>query len=298
MILPMRWICAVFFSTMIAVCPASASEDWTPLIQRLVADKFGEKDIQTLFDHPAVKFDPNAMSCKLRDLINSRFKKPSTATAGKYKTAYDRFLKPALIAKARSYTQENIETLEDAEKSFCVPKEVIVAILLVETDLEVFLGAKPAFNTLASMALSNHLERVRPYLSPDLITPETEDFAEKKCNEKSDWAYQELKALIRYASSKGTDPRSIPGSVYGAIGICQFMPSKISSFGIDADNDGYIDVFSKKDAFFSIANYLHRNGWKCKMSNNSQHKIIMSYNHSNIYANTVLQVAEMIKQND
>jgi membrane-bound lytic murein transglycosylase B len=173
---------------------------------------------------------------------------------------------------------------------------VIVAILLVETDLESFLGAKPAFNTLASMALSDSLERIRPHLPSDLITPENEDFAMKKCNQKSDWAYQELKALIRYASSRGIDPRSIPGSIYGAIGVCQFMPSAILSFGIDADNDGHIDVFSKKDAFFSIANYLHRHGWKCKMDDDMQHKIIMSYNHSNIYANTVLQVANMIKQ--
>jgi len=296
MILLTRWISVALLSAMIVTCPASAFEDWSPLIQRLIDDNFDEKNIQALFADPVVKFDPDAMSNKLRDLINSRFKKPSTTPAEKYKRVYERFLTPTVIAGARSYTRHNRTMLEDAEKNFCVPKEIIVAILLVETDLEVFLGAKPAFNTLASMALSNTLDRIRPYLPLDMITSENEEFAIKKCNQKSEWAYQELKALIRYASTRHIDPRGIPGSIYGAIGICQFMPSKISSFGVDADNDGTIDVFSKGDAFFSIANYLYNHGWTCRMNHNNRHKIIMSYNHSSIYANTVLQIAEMIKQ--
>ena len=297
MILPIQLIVAILFSAVFAVCPVHASTDWTPLVKRLVTDSFDEKSTQALFTHPDVKFDPDAMSNKIRDLINSRFKKPELIPAEKRKVVYDRFLKPGVIAEARSYTRKNAATLTDIEKSYCVPREVIVAILLVETNLEGFLGNKSAFNTLASMALSNKLEAIRPYLPSDLITHENEDFAERRCRQKSDWAYKELKALIRYASKQGINPLSIPGSIYGAIGICQFMPSTISTYGIDADKDGHIDVFSRQDALFSVANFLRCHGWKCKMSNNRQHKIIKAYNHSNIYANTVLQVAERLKQN-
>ena len=296
MILPMQWILAIVFSVAFAVSTTHASTDWTPLIKRLVADNFDEKSTQALFTHSDVKFDPDAMSSKLKDLINSRYKKPEPMPAVKRKVVYDRFLKPEVIAGAHSYTKKNLSTLKDVEKSYCVPREIIVAILLVETDLEGFLGRKSAFNTLASMALYNKLEAMRPYLPPDLITHENEYFAEKRCRQKSDWAYNELKALIRYASERGINPISIPGSIYGAIGICQFMPSAIPTYGIDADKDGHIDVFSKQDALFSVANYLRCHGWKCKMSKNRQRKIIMSYNHSDIYANTVLQVAEKLKQ--
>ncbi len=296
MILPLRWIFAALFSITIAVCPTYASDNWTPLIKRLVADNFEEKEMRALFAHPGVRFEPDAMSSKLRELVNNRYRKPGAVPTGKYKAAYDRFLTPAAIAGARSYTQKNMATLTDVEKAYCVPKEVVVAILLVETDLEGFLGARPAFNTLASMALAADLETVRPYLPPDLITTENEEFAKKRCNQKSDWAYRELKALIRYASGRGIDPLGIPDSVYGAIGICQFMPSVIFFHGIDGDNDGQIDVFAKKDAYSSIANYLRIHGWKCGTNKKRQRRIIMAYNHSNIYASTVLRVAEKLRQ--
>lgn len=296
MILLLRWIMVALFSALVAAGPACASPDWTPLIKRLVADDFTEQNMQALFAHPGVKFDPDAMSSKLKDLITSRYRIPGTAPVGKYLTVHDRFLKPTVIDGAHSYTQNNMATLKVIEKSYCVPGEIIVAILLIETDLGGYLGSRPAFNTLASMAASTSLEAIRPYLPFDLITPENEAFAMKRCRQKSDWAYRELKALIRYASERGIDPLAIPGSIYGAIGICQFMPSKISAYGVDADNDGHIDVFSKDDALFSVANYLRRHGWRCNISRAKQRKIIMAYNHSNIYANTVLQVAEKLRQ--
>ena len=53
--------------------------------------------------------------------------------------------------------------------------------------------------------------------------------------QKAAWAYKELKALLIYARSAGFDPASIPGSVYGAIGICQFMPTNAVRYGADLD---------------------------------------------------------------
>jgi membrane-bound lytic murein transglycosylase B len=284
------------FSALVAAGPACASSDWTPLIKRLIADDFPEQNMQTLFAHPGVKFDPDAMSSKLRDLITSRYRKTGAEPSGKYPNVHDRFLKPAVIDGARAYSQNNLAALKAIEKYYCVPGEIIVAILLIETDLGGYLGSRPAFNTLASMAASTSLETIRPYLPVDLITPENEAFAMKRCSQKSDWAYRELKALIRYAAERGIDPLAIPGSIYGAIGICQFMPSKISAYGVDADHDGRIDVFSKDDALFSVANYLRRHGWRCNLTRTKQRKIIMAYNHSNLYANTVLQVAEKLRQ--
>jgi membrane-bound lytic murein transglycosylase B len=65
------------------------------------------------------------------------------------------------------------------------------------------------------------------------------------CQRKADWAYAELKALILYAYRSGFDPLTLLGSIYGAIGLCQFIPSNILPYGIDADHDGRIDLFTK-----------------------------------------------------
>ena len=176
-----------------------------------------------------------------------------------------------------------------------MPKEIIVSILLVETHLGDSVGGKRAFNTLASMALSKDLETIRPYLPQKLINPGNEDFARAICRQKADWAYTELKALILYAHRSGFDPLTLLSSIYGAIGLCQFLPSNILPYGVDADNDGRIDLFTKADALYSIGNYLRGHGWKCSMDKGSQREVILRYNKSSIYANTVLAVAQKLK---
>ncbi len=287
---------ASIFSLSLIISPSWSYADWTPLIERLVADNFDEQVIRKIFDRPGVNFDPGAMSCKLKELINKRYKKHDAVSARKVRAAYARFLRPEVIAEAQSYLQRNRETLQGITENYCVPKEIVVSILLVETELGQYLGDRGAFNTLASMALSYDLETIRPYLAPDLLTRRNEDFAKKRCRQKADWAYEELKALIRYALDNGIDPLSIPGSIYGAIGICQFMPTKISVYGVDADKDGRVNLFSEQDALYSMANYLRSHGWRCDMSAKRQYRVILAYNHSKIYADTVLNVAKKLKE--
>jgi membrane-bound lytic murein transglycosylase B len=64
---------------------------------------------------------------------------------------------------------------------------------------------------------------------------------------------------------------------------------------VDADQDGRIDLFAKSDALHSIANYLRQHGWRKEMDRKSQHSIILTYNHSTVYANTVLAVADKLR---
>ncbi|MGZ3634643.1 MAG: lytic murein transglycosylase [Syntrophales bacterium] len=288
-------ILASIFSLSLSILPSSSFADWTPLIERLSADNFDEQVIREIFDRPGINFDPGAMSCKLKELINKRYNKKDTISASKVRAAYARFLRPEVIAAAQTYLQKNRKTLQGITDNYCVPKEIVVSILLVETELGRHLGDRGAFNTLASMALSSDLETIRPYLAPDLVTRRTEEFARKRCRQKADWAYRELKALIRYSSESGIDPLSIPGSLYGAIGICQFMPTKISVYGVDADRDGHVNLFAEPDALYSMANYLRSHGWRCDMSTKRLYRVILAYNHSKIYADTVLTVAKKLK---
>jgi membrane-bound lytic murein transglycosylase B len=275
--------------------PQGASASWSPLIDRLVADGFDEQGIRYLFSRPEVSFEPGGMSSKLEALIKNQSRKPREAFPYQSKGVYKGALKRKMISQARSYLQENKGLLERISRQYCVPKEIIVSILLVESRLGEFLGGKTAFNSLASMALCADLETIHPYLPPKLITAENEEFARAVCLQKAEWAYRELKALILYAHYAGFDPLSLPGSIYGAIGLCQFMPTNALTYGVDADNDGRVDLFVKADALHSIANYLKEHGWSCRMDRASQRKVVYAYNHSNVYANTVLAVAEKLK---
>ena len=288
-------IVPVIFLTAFLFLPSLTFGDWSPLIGRLVADGFDESAIRFLFSRPDVRFDPIAMSSKIEELIKFASKKPGGPPSYNSKAVYKGFLKERVITRALSYLRENIDLLEKISSEYCVPKEIVVSILLVETRLGDFLGAKWAFNSLASMALCTNFETIRPHLPKKLVGPQNELFAKTVCRQKADWAYDELKALILYSYWNEFDPLSLPGSLYGAIGLCQFMPSNVLVYGVDADNDGRIDLFTKLDALHSTANYLRGHGWKCTMDRDSQLQVILEYNKSLVYANTVLAVAEKLK---
>jgi membrane-bound lytic murein transglycosylase B len=273
---------------------AQESIDWSVLVNRLIADGFDEKEIRKLFAHPDLKFDQAIMAGKLKELINNRDK--STADREQAIKALDKgYLRPAVIARARSFMNDNKQELENIKNVYCVPSEIVVSIVLVETMLGKFMGGRKAFNALASMSLMSDIDMVRPYLESGLVVPENEEFAAAKCRVKSERAYLELKWLLKYAAINNVDPLSIPGSVYGAIGICQFLPSNVYMYGVDADKKGRIDLFSRNDALHSIASYLRGNGWQCGMTRARQKEVILTYNNSHIYANTVLGVADKLK---
>lgn len=111
---------------------------------------------------------------------------------------------------------------------------------------------------------------------------------------RADWAYKEVRALLEHLLRDKADPRKLPSSIYGAVGLCQFMPSNIAVYGADGDGDGKVDLFSVPDAVASLSNYLARHGWKPGLTPDRQHKILMTYNHSQTYANTILALSELV----
>lgn len=280
----------LFFITvavLLAIClphPSSeanrAAVNWTPVIDRLVSDGENETAIKKLFARSDVRFDPRVM--------------PRKISHSEAKLDYSKFLRPERIARADMFLRSNYQLLNKIEREYDVPKEIYVAILLVETDLGRNPGGAAAFNILASMALASDLEEVSPWLPPDFLSSDDKEMLTAKIQKKSEWAYQELRSLLDYARQNNIDPLSIRGSIFGAIGICQFMPSNAIFFGVDEDKDGKIDLFSKADAIASMANYLKSYGWSPGLDRDGEIQVILKYNYSRPYAETVMQVAEKL----
>lgn len=287
--------CIAVVLMLLLLGPAWAADDWKALAERLSADGFNREAMDALFARPEVLFEPDAMAGKLRALIRSRSPEAASLTEAQRKAYHREYLTPPAIARANAFLTENRSMLEEITARYGVPKEIVVSILLVETHLGKNTGNRRVFNRLASMARVTDLEIVHPRLDIALLTPENEAFARRRCREKSDWAYSELKALLSLAAQDRLDPLAIRGSIYGAIGLCQFMPSNIFLYGVDADGDGRIDLFKRLDALHSIANYLRGHGWREGMDRKEQQRVIFAYNHSSVYADTVLAVAEKIR---
>ncbi|WP_027184042.1 lytic murein transglycosylase [Desulfovibrio inopinatus] len=209
---------------------------------------------------------------------------------------YEIILTPTRLAEARAFYKANLPLLSRMRSVYGVPEHVTVGLMTVETRVGKFLGDQLALQNLASMALAENYALVAPLLAEERPNASQTAWARKVSQQKAKWAYKELKALLHYAEHNKVDPLSIPGSVYGAIGICQFMPSNVPKFGIDADGDGCTNLFTLEDAVFSIGNYLKKHGWKDNMTDAQQRKTLYRYNHSNTYVNTILAVAEHVKK--
>lgn len=265
-----------FLAVFLALTPA-ASANWRPLTERLVADGFDEQRLSMLFSRPEVKFEPATMAGKISLLVRRHQEGPAVSGPLDHNSVHKSYLKYRAIVKARSYLRENRNILKEVSAGYCVPPEVIVSILLVETRLGNNTGRSIVFNRLASMASCTELDTIRPYLGNTLSAAD-EDYARTVCRQKADWAYNELKALLHYAGERDVDPLGIRGSVYGAIGLCQFMPSNVFSYGVDADNDGRVDPFTTRDAMHSITNYLNKHGWSCNINRDGKRKAVFAYN--------------------
>ena len=283
----------VFIGGYLAFMPV-AQGNWQPLTERLIADGFDEQRLWMLFARPEVQFDPEVMAGKVSLLVKRHQEAAPSSGPLNHNDVHQRFLNRRVIAKARSFLLSNRKILKEVSASYCVPEEIVVSILLVETRLGRNTGRSIVFNRLASMASCRDLDTVRSYLGPTLTSAD-EDYARTVCRQKADWAYNELKALLHYARGQDVDPVGIKGSVYGAIGMCQFMPSNVFAYGVDADNDGRVDPFGTSDAIHSIANYLHKHGWNCQVNREGKRKAVFAYNNSTVYVNTVLAVADKIK---
>ena len=268
---------------MAPVHAADAEDPFVALRKRLVADGFDSTRIQAIFSSPQVFLEKKGVSAYFRHNEAS--------------LDYNQFSRTWEIDAARTYMQTHGQALESAQQVYGVDKEVITAIILVETRLGTYTGKRSVINTLATLsAMTDEAPRQIIWQSlPDDDRRMSRKEFEKKADEKASWAYRELKAFLTYTDQQGMDPTTIKGSYAGAMGISQFMPTNIPKFGQDGNNDGRIDLFDHADAISSIAAYLKNYGWKPGITRDKAFDVVYHYNHSKYYVNAILDVADKLK---
>jgi membrane-bound lytic murein transglycosylase B len=212
------------------------------------------------------------------------------------KLNYDQFLSDESIEKARQYQVDHKSDLEKAENEYGVDKNVITAIMLVETRLGKNVGSSSIINVLATMAALEDPDIRELFWKqiPEKNRISKEEY-DVKAPQKAKWAYSELKAFIKYTQREGLDPAEISGSYAGAMGIAQFMPSNALTLAKDGNQDGSINLFHHEDAIVSIANYLKRYGWEPGITPEQAYDVVYHYNHSKYYVTTILKIRDKLK---
>jgi len=246
-------------------------------------DGIEEKTLRTLFTHPKLELMYEVVA-------KSLIRKEANLN-------YAQFLTQDSVNKAVSYLKAHDTILTKAENQFGVSAPVVVAILSVETAFGKYTGYFNTVNILVTQSLSLQADIYRqivnriPEKEKSILTP---DRIKTKLKKKSTRAYRELKALLAYAKEQNIDPFSVKGSTEGAIGLPQFLPSNIKRYGSDGNGDNKVDIFQHDDAIASIASYLKAHKWREDNNSKKKQRIILRYNNSIYYANTVLQLAERL----
>ena len=159
------------------------------------------------------------------------------------------FIEPKRIKNGKLFIKNNLDTLKRAETQFGVPKEIITAILGVETRYGKIMGSYRVLDALSTLSF---------------------DYPRR-----SNFFSQELINLLLLARENNLDIFELKGSYAGAMGYGQFIPSSYRAYAVDFDDDGSVDLLnSVEDAIGSIGNYLFQHGWK------SNYPIIWEVNNS------------------
>ena len=147
------------------------------------------------------------------------------------------FLKKNRIEQGRKFLQKHRDVLERAEQKYGVPKEIITAIVGVETYYGKHTGRYTIFDSLTTLGFDY---------------PPRSRFFKK-----------ELEAFLQLSREEHIDIEDMTGSYAGAMGMPQFISSSYRAYAVDFDGDGKRDLWhSIDDVIGSVANYFYQHGWQ------------------------------------
>ena len=146
------------------------------------------------------------------------------------KRSSDRKIKAGL----KLYNREKI-TIEKIEKDFQVEKELLLALMGIETNFGNYLGKMDIVSSLATLSFDKR---------------------------RSAFFTEELIILLKLVDNNIINKDILYGSWAGAFGNFQFMPRTIKNYAIDYNKNKTIELKDTEDSFASAANYLKTIGWK------------------------------------
>ena len=161
------------------------------------------------------------------------------------------------IKKGLILYKEEKFIIDKVEKEFLIEKELLLALMGIETNFGKYLGKMDIVSSLATLSFDKR---------------------------RSEFFSKELTILLRLVDKKIIKKDILFGSWAGAFGNFQFMPRTIKDYAIDYNGNKTIELKKIEDSFASAANYLKKIGWlknqpcytKIKLTNNIPKKFLNS----------------------
>lgn len=136
----------------------------------------------------------------------------------------------------REAQKSNAPVLAAIEKTYGVPRNIVVAVWGVESMYGTNTGSYGVVRSLATLAWRG--------------------------GHKAKFGETQLLAALRILQHGDVTPAAMTGSWAGAMGHVQFIPTTYEEYAVDFDRDGRRDIWgNSNDAMASAANFLKKNGW-------------------------------------
>ena len=139
------------------------------------------------------------------------------------------------LDKGVSFYKNNKLLINSVENEFDIEKELLLALMGIETNFGTYVGKMDILSSLATLSFDER---------------------------RSEFFTNELILLLKLIDKDQIDYKTLYGSWAGAFGFFQFMPSTITNYAIDHNKDDFINLKDNEDAYPSAANYLKKMGWK------------------------------------
>ena len=139
------------------------------------------------------------------------------------------------VKKGLSLYKKEKKIINKIEEKFSVEKELLLALMGIETNYGKYLGKMDIISSLSTLSFDKR---------------------------RSAFFTNELLILLKLIDEKIISKNILYGSWAGAFGNFQFMPSTIKNYALDYNKNANIELKEIEDSFASAANYINKIGWK------------------------------------
>ena len=139
------------------------------------------------------------------------------------------------VKKGLSLYKKEKKVINKIEEKFSVEKELLLALMGIETNYGKYLGKMDIISSLSTLSFD---KRRKAFFTNELLI------------------------LLKLIDQKIISKNILYGSWAGAFGNFQFMPSTIKNYALDYNKNANIELKEIEDSFASAANYINKIGWK------------------------------------
>lgn len=172
-------------------------------------------------------------------------------------------------AQMRRERDRNAGFYASLETAYGVPAGILIAIHGMETGFGRNMGNTPVIDSITTVAYD--------------------------CRRSAFFTPHAVAALMLV--DQGSLSAGQRGAAHGEMGHTQFLPGNALRYGVDADGNGRVDLYSVSDSLASTANFLREKGWQPGQPFNegtANFRVLNEWNAATVYQQAIaLSAARM-----